>query len=85
MTLSEIHRVGNSVYVETGNKELQTGILKIHNFDENDTIPVMSPLVIFEPSFQTSNLTNGYEIEVNNPYEFIYYDESSVVNDKISF
>ena len=45
----------------------------------------MSQLIIFEPSVQTSNEINGYQIEVKNPYEFIYFDDARVVAAKIRF
>ena len=88
MTLSKIHRVGKSVYVKVfGNGEAKashrdsckTHVLKIHNFDENDTIPILSSIIILEPSVHTSTAINGYQIEMNNPYEFIYYVDKYVL------
>lgn len=51
-----------------GTKDTRFTVIEVHNFDENDDIPLYTPLEIFEPEVHIYQGTNGFE-RVHNPFE----------------
>ena len=61
-----------------GTTQSRDAVVEVHNFNEDDDIPIFTPLVIHEPELHIYQGMDGF-YRVTNPYEQIWFQDIPLV------